>query len=142
MIWYKQDVNETFEGVPVHIGAQDLLTLAYLHVQPSFLRWSQDYPSLSIVDCTLRSAQWADLTPADPSRDSDVIAKSFFVADRKNSQRMVFKNKPGGIQVYLQIHDGKYQAILKHKRTVEKEQRRKEMADRACVGGEEPRVSK
>lgn len=83
-------MSETQGNIPVHIGVQQLKTIAFYTILPAFLKWSNNYP-LAFEHIRMRDKKWVEFVPAEP--DVDAVAKDFYTFKSKaaaNGGKKVF----------------------------------------------------
>lgn len=109
-----KNVSETQGNIPVHIGVQQLKTIAFYTILPAFLKWSNNYP-LTIEHIRMRDKKWVEFIPAEP--DVDAVAKDFYVFKSKaaagSGGKKVFR--AGQANLMLEIECEKYQEILEYR---------------------------
>lgn len=119
---------ETQGNIPVHIGVNDLKTLCFYTVLPSFAKWSMGY-HLEIEDVKLRDKKWVEFVERVP--DKDAIADQFFQFIGKGSRIRKFKG--GQAELVLEIEYDKYCKINEHR---ELEEDKRQEVDEDCVVGQ------
>jgi hypothetical protein len=105
-----QNVSETINNVPVHIGAVQLKMICFLTILPVFLEWAKGTTAmLEIGEVVLRQKDWVEIVPLKGVEDVDVIAKPFFVARGKNKTVQFHPGK--GAELNLEISAEKYTTV-------------------------------
>ena len=61
---------ETQGNIFVHIGVNDLKTLCFYTILPSFAKWSMGY-HLEIEDVKLRDKKWVEFVERVPDKDAN-----------------------------------------------------------------------
>ena len=95
--------------MPVHIGVQQLKRIAFLTVQPPFLRWSKE-ADISIDELCLRNKDWVEMVCLPGIQDVDAIASKFFVA--KGKSRNIQFHAGRAAEVFLELAHEKYTQIV------------------------------
>jgi hypothetical protein len=84
--------------------------IAFLTVQPLFLKWSKSAFHISVDEVRLRSKDWVEMVALPGVPDVDAIAEKFFVA--KGKARNVQFQRGKGVEVFLELEYEKYNTIM------------------------------
>ena len=106
-----QNILETINNIPIHIGVKDLKDICFLTLLPIFIMWSKG-AELTVNETKLCMKDWVELRPLPGGLDVDAIAAKFFVAQGKSKTVQFYAGK--GIELYLELLHEKHLDILQH----------------------------
>ena len=95
----------------MHIGANELKTLAWAHLKPHWDGYARGF-TVRLEDLVLRNQKWAKIAPPVHGVDRDAIASDFY---KEKKQGAGLKFDPGkGAQIYLHLPPPLCRALEDH----------------------------